>query len=100
MSLLSDRNYTEFPIGLFNKKYGAISYKIEILQETDYFENTFYNELKKSEAFNHFCKAYHNKYILTFLEGVVQTYINNTVRLNNKWKAISYLSIKMIFQGL
>jgi len=27
---------------------------------------------------------YDAKYILTFLEGVVQTYINNTVRLNNK----------------
>ncbi|CRZ35641.1 putative nucleotidyltransferase with HDIG domain [Herbinix hemicellulosilytica] len=27
---------------------------------------------------------YDTKYILTFLEGVVQTYINNTVRLNNK----------------
>jgi len=28
--------------------------------ETDYFENTFYTELKKSEAFNRFYQAYHN----------------------------------------
>lgn len=27
---------------------------------------------------------YDTKYILTFLEGIVQTYINNSVRLNNK----------------
>lgn len=34
---------------------------------------------------------YDTKYILTFLEGVVQTYIHNTVRLNNKKKEKSYL---------
>lgn len=31
-----------------------------IEMETEYFENTFYSEIKKSEAFSQFHKAYHN----------------------------------------
>jgi len=51
-----------------------------VQMETDYFENTFYSELKKSEAFNRFYKAYHNS--VDNIKASMEDILNNRKELS------------------